>query len=91
MVTGVAGFPLPSQINQHRHCIQPHHIFLGPMHLDCTLHVVRGGIGITPEDVAEILAATAHDQVGCFLRTITDCDLGIFDGYSEACSKGKSR
>jgi len=42
---------LPLEINQQSHRVQAHDVILGTLYLDRALHVIRGGVHITPENV----------------------------------------
>src|SRR3954451_7071413 len=49
--------------DEHGHRVQTHHVVGSALGLDGALHVVGHRVGITPEDLGEIHAVTAHDQV----------------------------
>src|ERR1700730_7652591 len=42
---------LPLEVNQQSHRVQAHNVILGTLYLDRALHVIRGGVLITPENV----------------------------------------
>src|SRR2546423_8946137 len=62
--TGGPGADSFTEVDEHGHGVEPHHVLRRTAGLDGGVHVVAGWVRVAPEDIGERLALALQDEVG---------------------------